>query len=125
MANIKQNKYLGKMGLVELVNLIYADFQSKQDWLQFTEMPSAPDYVGKVVQYTGTTNDDFTKGYFYYSDGVSWALVNVKATLRKYADSDHYDPDAEYDSIGEDLVLNGLEIESLTDDEIKDLFEEV
>lgn len=73
--------YLGKTGLIELVNLLYAEFQKKQDWMQFPEMPAASSYVGKVVQYTGTTDNDFTKGYFYYSNGVSWAQVNVMSAV--------------------------------------------
>ena len=61
------NKYLGPTGLTELINLIQADFQKKQDWMQFPEMPAAADYPGKVVQFTGVTDADFTKGFFYYS----------------------------------------------------------
>lgn len=175
MAITKNNKYLGKNGLVELMNLLYAEFQKKQDWVQFPEMPNAADYVGKVVQYTGTSNDNFTKGYFYYSNGVAWVLVNTSsmgavvicktalpdwnladsgliyfvvsenksyvrdddtegnwfdlavapiAKVKKYVDSVHYDPDAEYDDAGEEFEFDGLEIESFTDEEIKDLYEE-
>lgn len=75
------NKYLGPVGLNELINLIQADFQKKQDWFQFPSMPAADSYVGKVVQYTGTTDNDFTKGYFYYSNGVSWSQVNVMSAV--------------------------------------------
>lgn len=75
------NKYLGPTGLTELINLIQNRLGKKQDWMQFPEMPSAAEYVGKVIQYTGTTDNDFTKGYFYYSNGVSWAQVNVMSAV--------------------------------------------
>ena len=75
------NKYLGPTGLTELINLIQADFQKKQDWMQFPEMPAAADYPGKVVQFTGVTDADFTKGFFYYSTGLEWTLISVVSAV--------------------------------------------
>lgn len=75
------NKYLGPTGLTELINLIQADFQKKQDWIQFPEMPAAADYPGKVVQFTGVTDADFTKGFFYYSTGLEWTMINVASAV--------------------------------------------
>ena len=75
------NKYLGPTGLTELINLIQADFQKKQDWMQFPEMPAAADYPGKVVQFTGVTNADFTKGFFYYSTGLEWTMISVASAV--------------------------------------------
>lgn len=75
------NKYLGPVGLTELINLIQADFQKKQDWMQFPNMPSAAEYTGKVIQYTGITDGNYTKGYFYYSTGLEWTLVNVASAV--------------------------------------------
>ena len=73
----KANKYLGPTGLTELINLIQADFQKKQDWTQFTEMPDATLYSGKVVQYTGISNNIYTKGHFYYSNGLAWVYIAI------------------------------------------------
>ena len=75
------NKYLGPTGLTELINLIHADFQKKQDWMQFPEMPAATDYPGKVVQFTGVTDADFTKGFFYYSTGLEWTMISVVSAV--------------------------------------------
>ena len=75
------NKYLGPTGLTELINLIQADFQKKQDWMQFPEMPVAADYPGKVVQFTGVTDADFTKGFFYYSTGLEWTVISVASAV--------------------------------------------
>ena len=75
------NKYLGPTGLTELINLIQADFQKKQDWMQFPEMPAAADYPGKVVQFTGVTDADFTKGFFYYSTGLEWTMISVASAV--------------------------------------------
>lgn len=74
------NKYLGPTGLTELINLIQADFQKKQDWMQFPEMPDAALYHGKVVQYTGITNDTYIKGFFYYSTGLEWVRIAVSSS---------------------------------------------
>jgi len=71
------NKYLGPTGLTELINLIQADFQKKQDWMQFPEMPDATLYHGKVVQFTGITDDTYTKGFFYYSNGLEWVNIAI------------------------------------------------
>ncbi len=73
----KTNKYLGPTGLTELINLIQSDFQKKQDWTQFTEMPDATLYSGKVVQYTGISNNTYTKGHFYYSNGLAWVYIAI------------------------------------------------
>ena len=79
---MRQNKYLGPTGLTELINLIQADFQKKQDWMQFPEMPDAALYTGKVVQYTGITDPlTYTKGFFYYSNGLEWTMVNVASAV--------------------------------------------
>lgn len=75
------NKYLGSTGLTELINLIQADFQKKQDWMQFPEMPAATNYTGKVVQFTGATDANFTKGFFYYSTGLEWTMVSVASAF--------------------------------------------
>ena len=81
------NKYLGPTGLTELINLIQADFQKKQDWLQFPEMPDPALYTGKVVQYTGITDPlTFTKGFFYYSTGLEWAMVNTASAVEMNID---------------------------------------
>ncbi len=69
-------KYLDETGLKELCNLILADFERKQDWMQFTTLPDTALYVGKVVQYTGITDTKLTKGHFYYSDGISWVELS-------------------------------------------------
>lgn len=73
----KINKYLGPTGLTELINLIQADFQKKQDWMQFPEMPDATLYHGKVVQFTGITDATYTKGFFYYSNGLEWVNIAI------------------------------------------------
>lgn len=76
------NKYLGPTGLTELINLIQADFQKKQDWMQFPEMPDATLYHGKVVQFTGITDDTYTKGFFYYSTGLEWVNIAVSSSVK-------------------------------------------
>lgn len=75
------NKYLGPTGLTELINLIQADFQKKQDWMQFPEMPAAANYPGKVVQFTGITGASYTKGFFYYSTGLEWTMMSVTSAV--------------------------------------------
>ncbi len=55
--------------------VIYAALATKQDIMQFSTMPAASaDYVGKVVEYTGTTSGSFVKGYFYecYEDSSNY-----------------------------------------------------
>ena len=57
-----------------------------QDVMQFSTMPTASaSNLGKIVQYTGTTGNTYTNGYFYecVSDGentptYSWEQVNVQ-----------------------------------------------
>lgn len=74
-------KYLDETGLKELCNLILADFEKKQDWMQFTTLPDASLYIGKVVQYTGVTDAKQSKGHFYYSDGTSWIELSFTSSV--------------------------------------------
>lgn len=57
---------------------------AKQDTVQFSTVPTASaDYIGRVVQYVGTTNANYTNGYFYKcvedSDSYSWDAIPVQA----------------------------------------------
>ena len=62
------------------------DLSGKQDTIQYSTMPTADaTTVGKIVQYTGTTDSTYTNGYFYtcVSDGeteptYSWEQLNVQ-----------------------------------------------
>lgn len=60
---------------------------TKSQYIQYSTMPTAGvDYVGKIVQYIGATDANYTNGYFYkcVSDGqdpatYSWEAVEVQA----------------------------------------------
>lgn len=66
----------------------HQDISGKQDVMQYSTMPTADSTtVGKVVQYVGTTDVNYTNGYFYIgtTDGestptYSWEQVNVQAS---------------------------------------------
>ena len=64
----------------------YVD-DSKGQTIQYETMPTASaDYLGKIVQYTGTTDANYTNGYFYVCVGTtendvttySWSNVEVQ-----------------------------------------------
>ena len=47
----------------ELIGSTAIDISGKQDMMQFSTMPTASvDTVGKIVQYTGTTDANYTNG---------------------------------------------------------------
>ena len=81
------NKYMGPIGLEELILLIKRSLSGKQPLVQFAVMPPVDDYIGKVVQYVGETDAEYRKGGFYYDDGVSWSGVNVPGTCFKVVTS--------------------------------------
>ena len=71
----------------ELIGSTAIDISGKQDTMQFNTMPNASvDYLGKIVQYTGTTNANYTNGYFYVCVGTtendvttySWSNIDVQ-----------------------------------------------
>ena len=70
----------------EMVGTTDIDISGKQDTFQFSTLPTAnASNVGKIVQYTGTTNANYTNGYFYVclSDGgdpatYSWENISVQ-----------------------------------------------
>ena len=62
---------------------ISADLSSKQDIMQYSTIPTASSSnVGSIIQYIGTTDTNYTNGYFYVcveDDGVySWENINVQ-----------------------------------------------
>lgn len=71
----KKNKYMGKTATQELINLIQDDFAKKQDIIQFVEMPSYVQFVGRTVQYVGETTAEFIQGHLYHSTGFAWTEV--------------------------------------------------
>ena len=70
----------------QLTNKKYVD-DNKGQTIQYETMPTAnADYLGKIVQYIGTTNANYTNGYFYVCVGAtendvttySWSNVEVQ-----------------------------------------------
>ena len=70
-------KYLGVQGLEELIILAQNGLAKKADTLQFDVMPDPINHIGKVVQYVGVSDVAFTRGHFYYSNGIKWTEENV------------------------------------------------
>lgn len=81
------NEYMYLSGEWELIGDTQADISGKQDTMQYSTMPTPNEStIGKVVQYIGTTNNNYTNGYFYLgvTDGedpatYSWENLNVQA----------------------------------------------
>jgi len=66
-------------------NSINVDVSFKQDIMQYELMPTAGiDYQNKIVQYIGTTTNNYTNGYFYKcveDDSVySWENIQVQTS---------------------------------------------
>lgn len=82
---------------------------TKQDVIQYNTLPTASaNYLGRVVQYIGTTNANYTHGYFYecVSDGqttptYSW-VSNERSSLSNLSDTSISSP-----SSGDVLVYDG------------------
>lgn len=70
-------KYLGVQGLEELIILAKNGLAKKADVLQFDTMPDPIKYIGKIVQYVGVSDVAFTRGHFYYSNGIKWTEENI------------------------------------------------
>lgn len=81
MAITKDYKYLSDKGLDELISLISAKLAKNQLKMQYAEMPSAMSHIGKIVQYVGTTTNEFIRGCFYTSNGLNWSQVNVTSPV--------------------------------------------
>lgn len=67
----------------ELIGSTTIDISGKQDIMQFSTMPTADSTtVGKIIQYTGTTNANYTNGYFYIgindNGSYGWSNINVQ-----------------------------------------------
>lgn len=70
----------------ELIGNTEIDLSTKQDIMQFSTMPTASvNNLGKIIQYTGTTGNDYTNGYFYIcvsdeqsTPTYSWEQIDIQ-----------------------------------------------
>lgn len=94
-----------------------------QDVMQLTTMPTATaTYAGKVYQYVGTTDANFTKGYFYTSvqNGLVYEWVAVDTQSRDTT-STHVRQDelritsAQLDASGSPISLQPRTLYTVTD----------
>ena len=47
--------------------------------IQFTSVAQLADApIGKIIQYTGQTTQDYTNGYFYVKTANGWEQINVQ-----------------------------------------------
>lgn len=75
----------------ELIGTAEIDISGKQDKMQYTSLPTASaTNLGQIYQYVGSTNANYTQGYFYIcvSDGLapatySWVNVDIQDTSDK------------------------------------------
>ena len=106
----------------QLTNKKYVD-DNKGQTIQYETMPTASaDYLGKIVQYTGTTNANYTNGHFYVCVGTtendvttySWSNVEVQKGTSDTA----YIQREEWNNIG-GVSNQGV---TISDDETKRIF---
>lgn len=137
------NEYLNPRGLGDLITLLKADINKKQNQVQYSSMPDPAQFTTRTVQYTGTSTDNYKKGAFYYSDGTTWSLVNITQAVEivntrpfwaaATAGVIYYETSSDSAVTkstipGEWLVIKGTDQNALvpiTEEEIDDLFDEL
>lgn len=90
---------------------VYTALQEKQDIIQVSEMAVASnDELGKIYQYIGVTNNNFTNGYFYKcvydsgNDSYSWNAIKVQSQ-DSHIVAEEFDDTTAY-SIGDYCLYN-------------------
>ena len=83
ITSIKMNGTTISTGGEANLGTVVTNVSNKQDIFQYSTMPSASSTtVGKIVQYIGTTNSNYTNGYFYIGKNTSgtytWENINVQ-----------------------------------------------
>jgi hypothetical protein len=68
---------------IELIGDITLEQLKAQSIFQYSEMPEAnEDYLGKIVQYIGETDENYTNGYFYKCEEESgsyfWTNIQIQ-----------------------------------------------
>ena len=68
---------------IELIGDITLEQLKAQSIFQYSEMPEAnEDYLGKIVQYIGGTDENYTNGYFYKceeeSESYFWTNIQIQ-----------------------------------------------
>lgn len=68
---------------IELIGDITLEQLKAQSIFQYSEMPEAnEDYLGKIVQYIGETDENYTNGYFYKceeeSESYFWTNIQIQ-----------------------------------------------
>ena len=88
------------------------DLASKQDKMQFSTMPTASEeLLGKIYQYTGVTNANFTNGLFY--ECVEVTPSTTPKTYTWVAKSSDVVVDAQLDSTSQNAIANSVVAEAL------------
>ena len=107
----------------ELIGSTAIDISGKQDTMQFSTMPTASaDYLGKIVQYTGATNANYTNGYFYVcvseteNDVTTYSWSNIE--VQEGTSDTAYIQREEWNHIG-GVSNQGV---TISDDETKRIF---
>ncbi len=86
---------------------------------QYSTMPAASDSPQAIVQYTGTTNSSYTKGFFYYSApkvvsgelSYSWEQIDTQENATDYENLSNLPSIGGVELIG-DKSLDDLSIQS-------------
>lgn len=107
----------------ELIGSTAIDISGKQDTMQFSTIPTADSTtVGKIIQYTGTTNANYTNGYFYIgtTDGTnySWSRIDIQPApdMSNYIAKNNttsFTPSGDYNPATKKYVDDSKEISSL------------
>ena len=138
---MSQVKVLNKDYLVKQLKAMDADFLSKRYNIVFqvSEMPEASaDNADKIYQFIGTTDETYTKGYFYIcekQEDDTYAFVNLATqpvadtyTLKKAETAEEgyfatYNLQKNNENIGDtinipkDYLLKGVTLETCTEDD--------
>lgn len=129
-----------------LVNRPYFKYKDEHGEVHLVEIVGGPDDPVDLTLFAGVSvyNDLMGKPYVKYISKVTGRLVekeivggqenavdltdlfiDTELTVKKYADSEHWDEHAQYDNTGEKVPVSELELTAMKDEEIVQLFDEV
>lgn len=92
VGNLNSLTTTDKTSVVLAINELDGGLKALRYVEQLTTMGNASDKPNKIVQYVGTTNVDYTKGYFYYSEPsvvsgevvYNWIRTDIQPTNTDY-----------------------------------------
>lgn len=130
---IDLTKFAGVTDYDSLLNKPYVKYKDGEGEVRTAKLEGGEDHALDLTELSGGKSNYNELDHAFTINGLSTQSdaadqtkdLRLEAAVKMYPESEHYDEHAVYPTDATDVPVNELELESFTDNEITDLWEEV